>query len=110
MTYAEKLKDPRWQKKRLEVLNRDEFTCRYCGDTKTTLHVHHLYYSKGAEPWDYDECELLTVCEDCHSVEHINLTPLERFLISCMRNRDEDMDTDFRKGLVRIVKRFKGVE
>jgi len=27
LTYSEKLKDPRWQKKRLEILSRDNFTC-----------------------------------------------------------------------------------
>lgn len=27
MTYAEKLKDPRWQKKRLRILERDAFAC-----------------------------------------------------------------------------------
>ena len=32
MGYSEKLKDPRWQKKRLEILERDNFRCQYCGD------------------------------------------------------------------------------
>ena len=45
-SYYEKLLDPRWQKKRLEILNRDEFKCRSCGDDKSTLHVHHGYYSE----------------------------------------------------------------
>ncbi len=26
--YASKLKDPRWQKKRLEILQRDDFACQ----------------------------------------------------------------------------------
>ncbi len=30
MTYAEQLKDPRWQKRRLEILQRDEWRC-LCG-------------------------------------------------------------------------------
>jgi hypothetical protein len=64
--YADKLKDPRWQKKRLQVLERDNFTCKYCSDGKTELHVHHLKYS-GA-PWDVDLSKLETVCKHCHSV------------------------------------------
>lgn len=38
--YLEKLKDPRWQKRRLEIFQRDEFTCQVCFDTESTLHVH----------------------------------------------------------------------
>ena len=67
--YTEKLKDPRWQKKRLEVLSRDQWSCIECGNTKLTLHVHHLKYAKG-EPWDIDSEYLETLCEDCHRLSH----------------------------------------
>jgi len=66
MTYAEKLKHPKWQKKRLEILNRDKFTCKKCGDTETTLHVHHIEYEKDKDPWEYTNKTLITLCEDCH--------------------------------------------
>jgi hypothetical protein len=66
MTYLDRLKDPRWQKKRLEVLNRDNFTCRLCKDKETTLHVHHMVYSKSGNPWDVHNDNLLTLCSDCH--------------------------------------------
>ena len=65
-TYAEKLKDPRWQKKRLEIMERDEFQCRYCRSKENTLHVHHRHYRKGAMPWDYEDHLLVTLCEECH--------------------------------------------
>lgn len=64
MTYAEKLKDPRWQKKRLLVLERDGFECVLCGDATSTLHVHHLKYT--ANPWESGENDLWTLCENCH--------------------------------------------
>lgn len=66
MTYADKLKDPRWQKKRLEIFQRDNFTCVKCLDTEDTLHVHHRKYEYDKDPWDIDNCYLITVCEDCH--------------------------------------------
>ena len=66
MNYSEKLKDPRWQKKRLEILNRDEFTCRTCKDKETQLQVHHLKY-KG-EPWEVSSEHLITLCKHCHSL------------------------------------------
>lgn len=68
MTYSEKLKDPRWQKKRLKILDRDNFKCRSCGDNKSTLHVHHISYSNN--PWDAEDGELVTLCTDCHKVWH----------------------------------------
>lgn len=64
--YVEKLKDPRWQKKRLEIFKRDNWRCCLCGDTENTLHVHHLRYKKNADPWDYDNDDLITLCESCH--------------------------------------------
>lgn len=67
--YLEKLKDPRWQKKRLEIFNRDNFTCRSCGETKKPLNAHHQYYKSGNDPWDYESESIVTLCEDCHIVE-----------------------------------------
>jgi 5-methylcytosine-specific restriction endonuclease McrA len=69
-TYAEKLKHPKWQKKRLEVLQLSNFTCEWCGETEKTLHVHHFFYKKGANPWEYDNCDLVSICEDCHYIHH----------------------------------------
>lgn len=64
--YAAKLKNPKWQKKRLQILGRDKFTCKLCGDTETTLHVHHKYYENGCDPWEYPNTALVTLCEHCH--------------------------------------------
>ena len=69
-TYAEKLKDPRWQKKRLEILERDNWSCRYCGDDTSTLYAHHIIYFSGTEPWDYDCKNIITLCDKCHTFEH----------------------------------------
>lgn len=65
--YAERLKHPKWQKRRLEILHRDEFTCQLCGDTDSTLHIHHKVYRK-CEIWEYKDNELITYCELCHLV------------------------------------------
>jgi len=73
MNYSEKLKDPRWQKKRLEIFQRDQWMCTICGDDKNTLHVHHLKYC--GEPWDVDDSFIKTVCESCHTEEHFKPIP-----------------------------------
>ncbi len=71
--YAQKFKDPRWQKLRLKILKRDEFCCQSCGDPDSTLHVHHRYYLALKEPWDYPLEAFVTLCEDCHKYESANI-------------------------------------
>lgn len=66
MSYSEKLKDPRWQRKRLEVFNRDNFTCLFCASSLKPLNVHHVIYSRFGEPWELPTPLLQTVCELCH--------------------------------------------
>lgn len=66
-SYSEKLKDPRWQRRRLQILDRANFTCEECEASTKTLHVHHLYYVSGREPWEYPDFALLALCHDCHS-------------------------------------------
>ena len=64
MKYSEKLKDPKWQKRRLEILSRDDFRCLECGRNDLTLHVHHRMYFDN--PWDAPDWALETKCEECH--------------------------------------------
>lgn len=66
MTYSEKLKHPKWQKKRLEILKRDNWSCTHCGCAEKNLQVHHRFYLKNRDPWDYPSETLDTLCESCH--------------------------------------------
>ena len=70
-SYTEQYKDPRWQKKRLEIMDRDGFACCHCRDKQTTLNVHHSFYEKGRKIWDYEASYLVTLCEDCHGKFHL---------------------------------------
>lgn len=67
-TYSKNLQHPNWQKKRLEILNRDNFICKLCGDTETTLHIHHLKYIDFNKPENINNDYLITYCEDCHRI------------------------------------------
>lgn len=64
MKYKDKLKDPRWQRRRLEILQRDDFRCVLCGAHTKMLHVHHRMYF--GEPWEAPDWALETHCEECH--------------------------------------------
>ena len=77
MDYKDKLKDPRWIKRRREIMERDNHRCMICGEDSVLLNVHHLRYRKDAEPWEYDDRELVTLCEDCHKMVHENNLNLE---------------------------------
>lgn len=65
-SYSELLKDPRWQKKRLKILERDGWRCKLCYSTVKTLNVHHLKYN--GKPWEADNDDLITLCKDCHEI------------------------------------------
>jgi hypothetical protein len=89
-TYSEKLKDPRWQKKRLEIFERDKWTCvscdRNCLEHKLTVHVHHIRYINGLEPWEYQDSMLVTYCELCHNTEHLIGDQINECLVDVVRN------------------------
>lgn len=83
--YIEKLKDPRWQKKRLDIMDRDGWACRSCGASERTLHVHHLVYVYGNDPWDYRDDTLVTLCDECHDRETKNLKANEQLLTTLLK-------------------------
>lgn len=63
--YFKKLQNPRWQKVRLKVLERDGWRCLACESEDKSLQVHHLIYTAG-EPWDAPIENLETLCRECH--------------------------------------------
>lgn len=75
--YWQQLRDPRWQRKRLEIMQRADFECEYCGAADQTLNVHHKVYRKGAPPWDYPSDQLVCICGCCHEEEHALLHDLQ---------------------------------
>ncbi len=85
ISYYEKLQDPRWQKIRLRVFERDNWTCRYCGSNKEQLQIHHTYYNKEYEPWDYNDDHLITLCKSCHQDETDTRYDNERALLKALK-------------------------
>lgn len=80
MTYAEQLKHPNWQRKRLEMLDAAGWECSNCGDKDCTLHVHHKLYIKGRKAWEYSHDELAVLCEVCHERTHVASAVLQQLL------------------------------
>lgn len=101
MTYSMKLRDPRWQKKRLYILERDGWKCQCCESTEKNLQVHHLIYRK-IDPWDYPDEAYQTLCEDCHQErQEIVDSLVEKMRLSLRNVRTEDLPSfilGFRNG------------
>ena len=68
MSYQTDLQDVRWQRKRLEIFQRDDFQCVRCGDTDKPVVVHHRSYH--GHPWECPDFDLETLCQDDHGKEH----------------------------------------
>lgn len=92
--YKSQYLDPRWQKKRLQIMERDNFTCKVCNNNENTLNVHHLYYVPGKKVWDYPNSAFITACADCHGnniVEFFNsqLEYIARLIIYAGLDNDD---------------------
>ena len=72
---------------RLQVFERDKWTCRTCDATDKTLHVHHVFYRPGREPWDYPIWAFLTLCADCHEPAHEAQRAGVQYLIEALARR-----------------------
>ncbi|MEW6238829.1 MAG: HNH endonuclease [Candidatus Omnitrophota bacterium] len=56
-----------WNKIRKEVLERDNYTCVFCGHTAAkNMNIHHINETKSCEPDN-----LVTICVACHAIQHI---------------------------------------
>jgi 5-methylcytosine-specific restriction endonuclease McrA len=64
--YMERLRDPRWQRTRLAVLERADWSCEGCGTREVNLQIHHGYYERGLLPWEYPPEALFCLCDICH--------------------------------------------
>lgn len=85
-SYSEKLQNPLWQRKRLEIFDRDNWTCQQCGDKTTQLEIHHTSYWSQFEPWEYPNDMLITVCHRCHGTEQVRFH-YEKSLVTALREK-----------------------
>jgi|ERR1700756_1488308 len=95
MTYSEKLQSPQWQKKRLEIFQRDNFSCVRCKANYKQLQVHHKKYIKGNDPWNYENHFLETLCITCHKNEHeIIIDPDRKYEHLLIQKEDPEVITN----------------
>jgi hypothetical protein len=90
MNYSEQLKSPLWQRKRLKIMERDNFQCKVCESKSKQLTVHHFQYKSNAMAWDYENSMLITLCNDCHKktheIQNTFAVDFMRFTPNCMKS------------------------
>jgi hypothetical protein len=91
-TYIELLKSPKWQKKRLEILQAADFKCEMCGNHEEELHVHHWTYDSGKKPWEYSEFKLSALCKTCHESVTERKKVLERLIANLEKRASGGME------------------
>lgn len=98
LTYREQLLHPKWQQRRLSMLEAAGWECANCGASENTLHVHHRQYFKGRAVWEYDDTELVVLCDPCHSNEHVDLDLLKKLLAQMPAGQVAALLGGFHKG------------
>lgn len=82
-------KDPRWQQKRLERFSAANWTCQECCSNKVELNLHHYWYEKGNELWEYpDEC-FAVLCDKCHKDWHVKKQFIDKQLRLSLSEMDQ---------------------
>lgn len=116
--YQKKLRSPKWQKRRLEILQQANWKCSNpacpswihqhseyvkgsIGSEPPSLEVHHLYYKWGQEPWDYPDVAFLVLCEDCHDERAAIERKLKRNLAIIMRSLPAPVMEDYFWSLIK---------
>lgn len=69
-SYSESLRDPKWQKRRLEILSAADWACEDCGRRDQAFEIHHNFYIRAFryQPWRYERDLLMALCEGCHEI------------------------------------------
>ena len=86
-------KSSAWEKKRLEILERDNYECQVCkeeGGFAPATTVHHILHLENRPDLALDDDNLLSVCAACHNREHP-----ERFIQNFAEARKNKLNERF---------------
>lgn len=55
-----------WYELSKRIKARDKNTCQMCGCNDKPLSVHHKVYYKDRKVWEYEDRDLICICDPCH--------------------------------------------
>ena len=79
--YKRLLLSPRWIETRDRILSRDGRRCAVCHADDRVLEVHHMRCGKDVDPCAVDDCDLVTLCDDCHEKHHHLVKWIQREIV-----------------------------
>ena len=102
MSFVEQYKDPRWQRKRLEIMQGADFKCQECGSADKELNVHHIKYETGLKVWEYPDDYLKCFCEFCHKRHHS--------IDDTILYQTRDLNLKNKSAILKLIWDFNGVK
>jgi hypothetical protein len=81
-SYEDLLKKPEWLEFSQRIKASRGNKCEWC-ESKKDIQVHHLGYREGIKPWDYEDHEVMVMCEPCHSELHDFADKLWNEVLKC---------------------------
>lgn len=86
-SYRRKLDTPQWRQFAAATKQRRGGGCQCCKRTDLGLHVHHIFYENGREPWEYGDDEVVVLCPPCHKEMHEQLKKFRKYVFGRMTPR-----------------------
>jgi len=99
-TYAAKLKDPRWKRKRRDLIIAAGCACEECGDKESRLQIHHKYHDHSLAPWEYPHKAMCVLCSGCKKARR----EYERLLLESITAKEGGRILDLAAELSRLKK------
>lgn len=87
--YSKKFNDPRWLRKKADILLRDGGCCRYCKSADAHLQVRFIAH-RGIDPWEYPNEELETICVECSKLRAFQFDRLDHQLRILLQHISND--------------------
>lgn len=117
--YSDSLKNGNWQKRRVDILQRDNFKCTICGSNEL-LDIHHVDYIEGFKAWEYPNDMFKTLCRKCHEKEQprskaerylMNSLKMKGFMVGDLLALSSKVDTEqeFTKSLLKVLRDYQNV-
>ena len=84
-TYTEQLKSQEWSNFSHRIRSERCNACAICRRTDVVTQVHHKYYDFKRRLWEYDDQEVMLVCDLCHASIHKELNEFRKYVMAWLR-------------------------
>ncbi len=79
-SYSDKLETQNWHSFARKIRQENGNFYNACRRGDLVLQVHHTFYDKKRQPWEYESHEMVVLCEKCHHELHDQLQAFRKFV------------------------------